>query len=88
MLAGLFVVFLVEAPDELFEDRAHAVVVERRPGGSTVLVENRLGRQVIVRSRNFSISAPIRSCSCSVGIWLWNLNFCRISLTFSENPSR
>ncbi len=30
MLAGLLVVLLVEAPDQLLEDRAHPVVVETR----------------------------------------------------------
>ena len=30
VLAGLFVVLLVEAPHQLFEDGAHAVVVEAR----------------------------------------------------------
>ena len=39
-------------------------------------------------SRNFSINAPKQSFSISVSIWVLNLNFCRISCTFAENPSK
>ena len=46
VLAGLLVVLLVEAPDELFEDRAHPVVVEPRQPHRAIPVQDRSGAEV------------------------------------------
>ena len=48
VLAGLLVVLLVEAPDQLLEDRAHAVVVERGMPDRAVGVDHRSRTQVDV----------------------------------------
>ena len=48
VLAGLFVVLLVEAPHQLFEDGAHAVVVEAGTPHRAVSVQNRRRAQVDV----------------------------------------
>jgi len=49
VLAGLFVVLLVEAADQLLEDRAHAVVVETGLLHRAIAVQDRFGAQVDVR---------------------------------------
>ena len=46
VLAGLLVVLLVEAPDQLLEDRAHAVVVEPGMPDRAVGVDHRIRTQV------------------------------------------
>ena len=48
VLAGLLVVLLVEAPDQLLEDRAHAVVVEPGMPDRAVGVDHRIWAQVDV----------------------------------------
>ena len=48
VLARLFVVLLVEAPDQLLEDRAHAVVVEAGMPDRAVGVHHRIRAQVDV----------------------------------------
>ena len=60
VLAGLLVVLLVEAADQLLEDRAHRVVVEAG-GLRAVAVEHGLGLRLMSGSRNFSISVPSAS---------------------------
>ena len=46
VLAGLFVVLLVEAPDELLEDRAHPVVVETFQAHGAVPVQDGPGAEI------------------------------------------
>ncbi len=46
VLAGFFVVLLVEAPHQLLEDRAHRVVVEPRMLDGGVAIHDRLGAEV------------------------------------------
>ncbi len=46
VLAGLLVVLLVEAPDELFEDRAHPVVVQALQAHGAVPVQDGPGAEV------------------------------------------
>jgi hypothetical protein len=46
VLSGFLVVLFVEAPNQLLEHRAHAVVVQARKTHAPVLVQNVLGRQV------------------------------------------
>ena len=49
MLAGLLVVLLVEAADQLLEDRAHRVVIQAGVLDRPVAMEDRVGTQVHVR---------------------------------------
>ena len=49
VFAGLFVVLLVEAADQLLEDRAHAVVVEAGMPDGAVGVHHRIRTEVDVR---------------------------------------
>ena len=49
MLAGLLVVLLVEAADQLLEDRAHRVVVQAGMLDRPVAVQDREGTQVHIR---------------------------------------
>ncbi len=49
MLAGFFVVFLVEAAYQFLKDRAHGVIIEPRMLDGTVVVEHRLRAQVDFR---------------------------------------
>jgi len=51
VLARLFVVLLVEAPDQLFENRAHRVVVETRVLHRAVAVQNGIRAEVDVRRK-------------------------------------
>ena len=51
VLAGLLVVLLVEAADQLLEDRAHGVVVEAGMLDRAVAVQDRVGAEVDVGSR-------------------------------------
>ena len=53
VLAGFFVVLLVEAPHQLFEDRAHAVVVEAGMADRTVGVPHRDRAEVDVGGGEF-----------------------------------
>jgi hypothetical protein len=53
VLARLFVVLLVEAPHELLEHGAHAVVVEALVLHATVPVRHRLGAEVDVGRQQF-----------------------------------
>ena len=76
MLAGLFVVLLVEAADQLLEDGAHAVVVQAA------------GRQVEVGVEELLDQAPRASALVRRGIWLRNSKLSRISWTLGEKPSR
>ena len=46
VLPGFLIVLLVEAPDELFEDRAHAVVVQAVQTHGAVSVQDGLGAEV------------------------------------------
>ena len=46
VLAGFLVVFLVEAPDQLLENRPHRMVVESRQADTTVGIQDRPGTQV------------------------------------------
>jgi len=46
VLSGLFVVLLVETADQLLEDGAHRMVVERREQFVAVHVLNRLGAEI------------------------------------------
>ena len=46
MLAGLFVVFFVKAPNELLEDRSHGMIVQTRQADIPVLVEHGIGTEV------------------------------------------
>ena len=63
VLAGLFVVFLVEPADQLLENRAHGVVVQAGQADIPVLVVNRVGAEVNIvggelldeAAQNFSI---------------------------------
>jgi hypothetical protein len=48
VLARLFIVLFVEAPDQLLEHGAHAVVVEAGVLHGAVSVEDRIGAQVDV----------------------------------------
>ena len=67
VLTSLLIVFLVEAPNELLEDRPHGVVVESRDRTSFA-VETGLGPRLTAGSRNFSIRVPSVSDSTSRGI--------------------
>jgi hypothetical protein len=60
VLAGLFVVLLVEAADQLLEHRAHGVVVEAGVLDRAVAVQDRV-RAEVDGERNFSISVPSAS---------------------------
>ena len=84
VLAGLLVVLLVEAADQLLEDGAHAVVVEARLPDRAVAVQHRVRAEVDVGSRNFSISVPSASAFDRRGIWLRNSKLSRISCTFGR----
>ena len=88
VLAGLLVVLLVEAADQLLEDRAHGVVVEAGCLTQPSPFSTGFGLRLIVGSRNFSISVPSASAFESRGIWLRNSKLSRISWTFGEKPSR
>ena len=91
VLAGLLVVLLVEAPDQLLEDRAHAVVVEPGMPDRAVGVDHR-SRSFSIRLTSgevsFSISEPRASALERRGIWLRNSKFSRMSWTPGEKPSR
>ena len=43
VLPGFFIVLFIEAADELFEDRAHAVVVQARQAHGAVAIQARAG---------------------------------------------
>ena len=49
VLAGLFVVFLVEAPHQFLEDRPHRMVVESGMLDAAITVENRIGAKIDIR---------------------------------------
>ena len=60
VLTGLFVVFLVEPPNQLLEDRAHGVVVETWMLDGTVTVEDRLGTKIDIRGEKLFDQRPER----------------------------
>ena len=88
VLAGLLVVLLVEAAHQLFEDRAHAVVVEAGMPHRAVGVQDRGGAQIDVGAVSFSTSAPKASALDRRGSWLRNSKLSRMSWTLGEKPSR
>ena len=53
MFTRLLVVLLVETPNQLFEDRAHPVVVEAGIPHGTIGVHDRVGTQIDVRRSEF-----------------------------------
>jgi len=63
VLAGLLVVLFVEAADELLEDRAHAVVVQRRMPDRAVAVRHRVRAEVDVGRREL-----LNQCAESIGL--------------------
>ena len=62
MLAGLFVVFFVEAPNQFLEDRPHRVVVETRMLDAAITVENRIGAKIDTRIEKLLDQRPERVC--------------------------
>ena len=89
VLARLLVVLLVEAPDQLLEDSAHAVVVEPgMPDRAVGVSITGTGLRLTSGEVSFSISEPRASALESFGIWLRNSKLSRMSCTLGENPSR
>ena len=88
VLARFLVVLLIEFAHQLFEDRAHAVVVETRVLDRAIAVLHRIRAEVDIRRGEFLDQVPRASALESRGIWLRNSKFSRMSCTLGENPSR
>jgi hypothetical protein len=88
VLAGLLVVLLVEAADQLLEDVPMPWL--SRPGCLTEPspFSTGLGLRLMSGERSFSISVPERVGLRERGIWLRNSKFSRMSCTLGEKPSR
>jgi hypothetical protein len=88
VLAGLLVVVLVELADQFLENGAHGVVVQTGVLHGSSPLRTGLGLRLISGSRNLLDQVPSASALESVGSWLRNLKFSRMSWTFCEKPSR
>jgi hypothetical protein len=87
VLAGFLVVLLVEAADQLLEDRAHAVVVEPGCFIAVAVLQDRFGLRLMWREELLDQRAE-RVGLGERGIWLRNSKLSRMSCTFGEKPSR
>jgi len=79
VLASFLVVLLVEAPDQLLENRAHGVVIKTLMLTEPSLLSTDFVLRISVGSRNFSIRLPRASARNRRGIWLRNSKLSRIS---------
>ena len=88
VLAGLLIVVLAEAPDQLLEDRTHAVVVQTLQAHGLVGVERRSWAEVHRRVEEL-LDEEAQGAGFDQGlIWSRNRNFSSTSWTLAEKPSR
>ena len=88
VLAGLLVVLLVEAPNELLEHRPHAVVVEPGVLHRAVAVQDRVGAQVDVGREEVLDQRPERVGLREPRDLVAELEVLEDVPTFGEKPSR